>query len=226
VLQGDCVCSSNYPGGACAATSTADGQYGNDEACEVTFSGPVTLEVHHFSIEWCEYEVCDPVTVDGVQYTGTDGPDGVTASSLSFASDGRSNSSGFKICFAIPPPLPPLPPPPPPLLVQSSTGACVLQGDCVCSSNYPGGACAATSTADGQYGNDEACEITFAGPVTLEVHLFDTESCCDAATVDSVQYKGTAGPNGVTASSLSFSSDSSVGGSGFKICFAPAQGQG
>merc|ERR1712166_774295 len=90
VLQGDCVCSSNYPGGACAATSTADGQYGNDEACEVTFSGPVTLEVHHFSIEWCEYEVCDPVTVDGVQYTGTDGPDGVTASSLSFASDGRS----------------------------------------------------------------------------------------------------------------------------------------
>ena len=101
VLQGDCVCSSNYPGGACAATSTADGQYGNDEACEVTFSGPVVLEVHLFDTEWCQYEACDPVTVNGVQYRGTDGPDGVTASSLSFASDGGTGASGFKICFAM-----------------------------------------------------------------------------------------------------------------------------
>jgi len=95
------VCSSNYPGGACAATSTAEGQYGNDEACEVTFSAHVTLEVHHFDTEWCEYEACDPVTVNGVQYRGTNGPDGVTASSLSFASDGGTGASGFKICFAI-----------------------------------------------------------------------------------------------------------------------------
>jgi len=115
-------------------------------------------------------------------------------------------------------------------LVQSSTGACVLQGDCVCSSNYPGGACAATSTADGQYGNDEACEVTFSGPVVLEVHLFDTEWCqyeaCDPVTVNGVQYRGTDGPDGVTASSLSFASDGGVGASGFKICFVPAQGQG
>ena len=156
--------------------------------------------------------------------------DDFTASAMCCMCGGGSTAAPAAATSPSPPPPSPPPPSPPtstPLpLVQSSTGTCVLQGDCVCSSNYPGGACAATSTADGQYGNDEACEITFSGPVTLEVHLFDTESCCDAATVDSVQYKGTAGPDGVTASSLSFSSDSSVGGSGFKICFAPAQGQG
>ena len=248
VQQGDCVCSSNYPGGACSATSTSAGQYSNNQACQVTFSSPVMLQVHFFSTESC----CDKVTVKGVQYKGAAGPDGMTTSSLSWSSDHSVVGGGFKICFAIPrspdPPLPPVPPtqppppatpppppaippspptqpppPSPPTMVLSATGPCVQHGDCVCSSNYPGEACAATSTSAGQYSNNQACEVTFSSPVVLEIHFFSTESCCDKVIVNGVQYKGTAGPDGVTTSSLSWTSDHSVVGGGFKICFAPRE---
>ena len=107
-------------------------------------------------------------------------------------------------------------------LVQSFTGGCVQQGDCVCSSNYPGEACTATSVPEGQYGNSEECEVTFARPVTLSVHLFETESCCDKVSVNGEDYKGMVGPDGVDTSSLSFSSDLSVVNAGFKICFVEA----
>ena len=97
-----------------------------------------------------------------------------------------------------------------------------MEGNCVCSSNYPGDECAATSTAEGQYSASQSCQVAFVGSVVLQVHLFDTESCCDKMTVGGIQYKGTAGPDGVSASSLSFVSDYSVQKSGFKICFGPA----
>jgi len=119
-----------------------------------------------------------------------------------------------------PPPQPP-PPPSPPALVLSSTGPCVMEGNCVCSSNYPGGTCSATSAAEGSYSSNEACHVAFVGSVVLQVHLFDTESGYDKMTVGGIQYQGTAGPDGVSASSLSFESDGSVQRSGFKICFAP-----
>jgi len=119
-----------------------------------------------------------------------------------------------------PPPLSPLPPSPP-ALVLSSTGPCVMEGNCVCSSNYPGGTCSATSAAEGSYSSNEACHVAFVGSVVLQVHLFDTESGYDKMTVGGIQYQGTAGPDGVSASSLSFESDGSVQRSGFKICFAP-----
>ena len=226
VQQGDCVCSSNYAGG-CAATSTPNGQYGNNEECEVTFFRPVVLQVHLFGTESC----CDTATVNGVGFQGTAGPDGVTTSSLEWMSDGSASDVGFKVCFveASPsPPLPPATPPSPPLAptrVLSAIGPCVQQGDCVCSSNYAGGACVATGTPNGQYGSEEECEVTFSSPVLLQVHLFGTESCCDGVAVNGVEYKGTAGPDGVTTSSLKWTSDGSVGGSGFKICLAPPASQ-
>ena len=137
-----------------------------------------------------------------------------------------------------PPPLPPLrspPPPPPPPSPPSapwwhfraaSTGPCVvdLTTNCVCSSNYAAaGACAATSTAYGCYGADESCEITFAQPMLLQVHLFDTRACCDKLTVDpstgGTVYSGTSGPNGVVAAALSWTSGWGYACGGFKVCF-------
>ena len=90
----------------------------------------------------------------------------------------------------------------------------------MCSSNYPGDACDASSTADGLYGSNEACTVTFGHDVRLSVHLFETESGYDQLTVDGTIYDGTSGPNGLTTSGLSWSSDDSFGRSGFKICAA------
>ena len=111
-------------------------------------------------------------------------------------------------------------------LEGTSTGPCVLDltTSCVCSSNFAAaGACAATSTTNGfQYSSNERCQVTFAQHVLLQVHLFDTESCCDKLTVDpsaaGIDYSGTDGPDGV-ASALSWSSDGSDVRDGFKICF-------
>ena len=93
--------------------------------------------------------------------------------------------------------------------VAASTGPCVLDltTNCVCSSNYAAaGACAATSTAYGTYRSYESCEITFAQPMLLQVHLFETEAGYDKLTVDpstgGTVYSGTSGPNGVVAAAL------------------------
>jgi hypothetical protein len=106
-------------------------------------------------------------------------------------------------------------------LVQSATGPCVVNGDCVCSSNFQAASCAATSDASRRYGNDEACNVTFAQPVALHVHLFSTERGSDLLFADGARYSGTHGPDGVVASALSWHSDDSTRRSGFKICAHP-----
>lgn len=65
-----------------------------------------------------------------------------------------------------------------------TSGPCVINGDCFCSSNYPGEACA-PSTYETTYrtagevpehhrtfGEPEMCTITFAKPARLNVHVF------------------------------------------------------
>ena len=126
------------------------------------------------------------------------------------------------------PPLPPSPPSPPlhPPLEGTATGPCVLDltTNCVCSSNFAAtGACDATNTTDGQYNSSEWCQVTFAQPMLLEVHLFDTEAGYDYLTVDpstgGTDYSGTDGPDGVEASELSWFSDDLEVRAGFKLCF-------
>ena len=81
----DCVCSSNYPGGACDASSQASGGYESFQTCEVNFTQPVMLTVNVFDVEThatCKY---DALTVDGVKHCGpANSPDGdCTGHSLS-----------------------------------------------------------------------------------------------------------------------------------------------
>ena len=159
-----CLCSSNFAAaGACAATSTTDGQYGNSESCLVEFGQPVLLQAYLFDTEpgydWlivdpppaalqngeetCENKGFDPSACTavgccvyddgqcwsavgtapcissgsgtwGTAYSGTEGPDGVAATRLSWTSDGSVASGGFIVCFTLtPPPSPPSPPLPP-----------------------------------------------------------------------------------------------------------------
>lgn len=81
--------------------------------------------------------------------------------------------------------------------MQSFTGPCVVNGDCVCSSNFQAARCAATSDASRRYGNGEACNVTFSQPVALHVHLFNTEKKSDILFADGARFSGTQGPNGV-----------------------------
>ena len=62
--------------------------------CTVTFSSSAVLTSWAFSTE----HVYDKVTVNGVQYSGSTGPDGVVASSMTWWSDGSVVRDGWKIC--------------------------------------------------------------------------------------------------------------------------------
>lgn len=107
----------------------------------------------------------------------------------------------------------------------SSTGPCVVVGDCVQSSGYP------TSN----YNNHEACTITNVPAVAAQVVAFDVEpgaaddnsygtepgTCWDFLTISGTNYCGTTGPDGVIVSDgvMTWSSDHSITSSGWMICF-------
>ena len=100
-----------------------------------------------------------------------------------------------------------------PILV-SSTGPCKASGNCACSSNYD----ASCTSPSGTYNNNEECTVTFPPSSLLTSSAFSTESGYDKVTVNGVQYSGSTGPNGVVASSMTWSSDHSVVSQGWKIC--------
>ena len=72
--------------------------------------------------------------------------------------------------------------------------------------------------------NNEECAVNFTQPATLNAYYFQTEAClnnaCDRVTVDGNGYSGSTFPNGVVASSLTWSTDASVQSGGFKICLS------
>ena len=89
VVTDECISSPNYPN-----------DYGNSEACTITPQrSKIVLSVTSFETESC----CDYMTIDGVQYQGTSGPDGVVVTpgtSMTWYSDGSISSAGWKICVA------------------------------------------------------------------------------------------------------------------------------
>jgi hypothetical protein len=100
---------------------------------------------------------------------------------------------------------------PPPV---ASTGPCKASGNCACSSNYD----ASCTSPSGTYNNNEECTVTFPPSSVLTSYAFSTERGYDKVTVNGVQYSGSTGPNGVVASSMTWSSDHSVVSQGWKIC--------
>ena len=88
--SGNCACSSNYD----ASCTSPSGTYNNNEDCTVTFPPSSVLTSSAFSTE----SGYDKVTVNGVPYSGSRGPDCVVASSMTWSSDHSVVSQGWKIC--------------------------------------------------------------------------------------------------------------------------------
>ena len=92
----------------------------------------------------------------------------------------------------------------------TESGDCYVSGQCMYSPYWPN-----------NYHNNARCQFTLAEEGTLDVQSFNTESGDDFLSVHGVRYSGSSGPSGVAAlsgNSISFYSDGSVTGSGFKIC--------
>jgi hypothetical protein len=220
------------------------GGHGNAESCTITAQSDLLLTSAYFSTE----SGFDYVTVGGVGYSGTTGPDGipmVAGSTISWASDGSVTAGGFTLCGTAvqgfvppsPPSNPPLPSPPmspPPPSPPWGTLWAIDSGSAHCSvvtaptggfspesgiTSDPMGACVTDDL--GPHGNNERCTIRALLPVTLSVPYFNTESGFDFVTVGGVPYSGTNGPAGITiaaGSTMTWASDASVTTGGFTIC--------
>ena len=91
-----CFHSPNYPS-----------NYDNNQQCTITVTAhaQVTLSVTAFNVEQNPSCSWDWVSVNGVKYCGTSGPEGVhvaAGSTIFFSSDSIIPSSGFEICGASP----------------------------------------------------------------------------------------------------------------------------
>ena len=113
-VEGQCSLS---PDGTCVRSPNFRHEYFNSQTCHVRGLPLVPLEVVFFSTE----AKFDYVTVNGIQYSGDEGPDGVIPmdGTLKWVSDSSFRMRGWEICWVHNghhqyPPLPPSPSPPPP----------------------------------------------------------------------------------------------------------------
>ena len=93
------------------------------------------------------------------------------------------------------------------------SGDCDVQDDCVSSSNYPS-----------PHGNQESCSITMLQDASVSVgSTFDLETCCDHLMIRDVDVEfASAVPPSLNAGEIfSWTSDGSVAGNGWQLCFAP-----
>ena len=84
-----------------------------------------------------------------------------------------------------------------------------------------GGRC--VTDGEGDYGNNENCEVQALRPLVATATEFNTESGYDQLTVAGTAYDGTTGPQGVAldaGAEMVFTSDGSQTGSGYKVCAA------
>ncbi|CAK0869737.1 unnamed protein product [Prorocentrum cordatum] len=161
-IDGPCLESPNYPQ-----------DYGVDQECtvEIDSGSAAPILVESFNTE----SFFDYLIVNGVEYSGTYGPDGIIPStSIVWSSDNVWSEKGWRLCAQAPEPPTPaaLPTPAPQLVVHmwaAVSGDCTLVGSCVQSPNYPQ-----------IYGVDQGCtvEIDLGLAVPIAVESFDTESGC------------------------------------------------
>jgi hypothetical protein len=91
-----------------------------------------------------------------------------------------------------------------PILV-SSTGPCKASGSLGTAHALPTTTIpAAPIPATTPVSCDDECTVTFSPSAVLTSSAVSTESCCDKLTVNGVQYSGSAGPNDVAASSMTW----------------------
>lgn len=84
-IKGGCVTSPNYPN-----------NYGDNQACTISSSGPWTAVRFQTEQHW------DILTVNGVKYSGGSGPPGMTLGGrIHWSSDVWGKESGWKLCQAV-----------------------------------------------------------------------------------------------------------------------------
>jgi len=195
VDDGDCVRSLDHPN-----------DYGNNNNCEITLYGEVSIVVGAFNTE----EGYDILTMGDTRYSGNRGPpSGVYTGVITWKSDDSLVTSGWQLCKGVVPTPQPTPVPPPGNWFVSGTG-CVEEQDgrCVQSLNHPS-----------NYSNDDFCEIKLYGDVPISVESFNTEQGYDYLTIGETRYSGTrAPPSGVYNGVITWSTDQSVSTSGWQLC--------
>ena len=100
VTSGACTVAA---GATCFRSPNYPSNYSDYESCTITASEAVTLSVAAFSVEAETSCGFDSLTVNGVQYCSTLGPDGVqvaAGATITFTSDDAITSTGFEICGA------------------------------------------------------------------------------------------------------------------------------
>lgn len=211
VVSGNC----KLDGLACVKSHNYPNTYGNGENCQINVDNSSlwkgkTIRVTNFNTE----RRYDHLLVNGRQYHGTEGPEGITPSrQIVWTSDYSVGKNGWRICGKSPAPQPK---PPSGSLIKVHEGPCtdvVTKGKtCVQSPNYPR-----------NYANNQNCKIVVASDwkgASLEVVSFSTENSYDKLTVNGVGHSGHgAGPNGVTPTApIIWSADYSEVGKGWKLC--------
>ena len=111
-MSGACVCTSNYDDEG----ESSSGNYGDNEACDITALADGFLHVTSFETE----SGYDKLTVAGTVYDGGNGPAWVEPTGvMEWRSDDYVTRDGWRMCLTDDaPPSPPSPPSPPPSASQ------------------------------------------------------------------------------------------------------------
>mmetsp|Transcript_81859 Transcript_81859/g.226869 ORF Transcript_81859/g.226869 Transcript_81859/m.226869 type:complete len:1040 (+) Transcript_81859:105-3224(+) len=206
LVSGNCTVDNQ----SCAMSPYYPQGYLNFESCvfNVSEGAQTPLHVEAFVTE----EEFDVLIVNGRNYSGTDGPEGVVPEGQIFwITDFLISESGWKICPEKSEVAVVLEPNNSVFTVHS--GSCqVFKDGCVASPGYPG-----------SYSNSGVCTIgvntSTAGPLRSE--FFSTERGYDVLTVNGMRFSGAHAPDGITPyEDLVWVADTEATASGWKLCAA------
>ncbi|CAE7032759.1 rngB [Symbiodinium sp. CCMP2592] len=174
--------------------------YPNDDACtiQVPSNNSLRIAAGEFSTE-ANYDL---LIVNGVAYSGSDGPSGIVPTGpITWSADDTGADSGWRICLEAA------------FAWSVASGTCLIDRDgCISSPGIEDGS---------DYPNDDSCQIAVASNNTLPINViaFNTETGYDSLIVNGVSYSGSEGPvNIVPTKDISWTSDGSVADAGWKLC--------
>mmetsp|Transcript_16006 Transcript_16006/g.41410 ORF Transcript_16006/g.41410 Transcript_16006/m.41410 type:complete len:770 (+) Transcript_16006:59-2368(+) len=190
-----CVVSPAYPSVYGEIGAYQSGRFRADQHCDIQvnseLAGPLVVERFH------TINGSDTLTINGVAYSGSSGPNGVTpAGNITWLAYSSGRALGWRLC--------------PPMWTVTS-GACSVDSDnCLRSPSYPQ-----------DYGNNASCHVHVhhAQARPIFAHHFSTQRFHDKLRIDGKAYSGLRGPSGVTPRhKITWSSDRGTTGSGWKLC--------
>lgn len=194
----DCFTDSN----GCVRSSIGNRNfYSNNAHCTVQVMTEGTLTATRFSTE----EDYDVLYVGGSSWSGTIGPDHypvITGDIIRWSTDQNTVNSGWTICLQ----------PRHAVVVETGQEYCHVTQNCVMNSPAVGQ----------QYSNNQDCRVRFVAEGIIKSVYFDTQENNDVLTIDGFSYSGSLGPvweRVDRSSTFHWTSDASITGLGFMICY-------